>query len=160
MNGREGERILERGDGSSHRRRGTEEEEEKKDSVPFSLWRKLAISLPQDLAHSSRIIFPGWPISHRRELPVHAENARANPPDPGGVNQARICCAFCTTFLHAAPRHNSNRGGVASSSEERERERVNHWPELMPIHGSANERKRTDRLLLVYLRSRVIPLLI
>lgn len=159
MNGREGERILERGDGSSHRRRGTEEEEEKKDSVPFSLWRKLAISLPQDLAHSSRIIFPGWPISHRRELPVHAENARANPPDPGGVNQARICCAFCTTFLHAAPRHNSNRGGVASSSGERERESK----PLAGINADSRQRERTEahrspppRIL----RSRVIPLLI
>lgn len=57
----------------------------------------------QDLAHSSRIIFPGWPISHRRELPVHAENARANPPDPEEVKQARICCAFCARSFTLRP---------------------------------------------------------
>ena len=107
----------------------------------------------QDLAHSSRIIFPGWPISHRRELPVHAENARANPPDPEEVKQARICCAFCATFLHAAPRHNSNRGGVASSSGGRERE-----IESKALAGiNADSRQRgcgnngsTDRLLLIF----------
>lgn len=107
----------------------------------------------QDLAHSSRIIFPGWPISHRRELPVHAENARANPPDPEEVKQARICCAFCATFLHAAPRHNSNRGGVASSSGGRERERESKA--LAGINADSRQRGcgnngSTDRLLLIF----------